>query len=245
MISPGNGERNGHLQGVILDMDGVIIDSHPAHRRAWQNFLASSGKSVSETELNYILDGRKRSEILRHFFGELSEQEIVEYGNRKDEFFQRASLEVTPIPGVLDFLKQMKQQGIALAVATSASRTRTRSTLWQLRLTRGFKVIITGDDVREGKPDPAIYRVACQGLGILPEHALAIEDAMSGIRAAKGAGICCVAVAGHESADQLRDAGADHVIENFVGLTHRHLQVVLRRNGCNTSSPQGLAHFAL
>src|ERR1700756_5280771 len=55
---PGEGPRsNGHLQAVILDMDGVIIDSHPAHRRAWREFLATLGTNVSESDLNYILDG--------------------------------------------------------------------------------------------------------------------------------------------------------------------------------------------
>lgn len=57
------------LSAVIFDMDGVIIDSHPAHRAAWRTFLREIGRKVTETELDFVLDGRKRSEILRHFLG--------------------------------------------------------------------------------------------------------------------------------------------------------------------------------
>ncbi len=79
------------VQGVIFDMDGVIVDSHPFHRRAWHKFLRSVGKDVSEEDLDFILDGRKRHEILRHFLGELSEPELANYGNCKDEFFQQVA----------------------------------------------------------------------------------------------------------------------------------------------------------
>ncbi len=244
MISHGS-RRKGDLRGVIFDMDGVIIDSHPAHRRAWQKFLENLGQKISEDDLDYILDGRKRSEILRHFFGELSEPEIVAYGRRKDEFFQQAFLEVRPVPGVLEFFDHLRRRKIAMAIATSASKARTCSTLDRLQLTSHFKVIVTGDDVAEGKPDPAIYRVACQRLGVSPENALAIEDAVSGVRAANGAGIRCVAVAGHESAAKLRDAGADHVIENFVGFSVTELRTALRRTDQPGSRRDPRKRFAM
>ena len=61
----------GMLRGVVFDMDGVIIDSHPAHRLAWKAFLESVGRETSDEELDFILDGCKRAEILKHFLGEL------------------------------------------------------------------------------------------------------------------------------------------------------------------------------
>lgn len=97
-------------------------------------------------------------------------------------------------------------------------------------------MVVTGDDIRQGKPDPAVYRVACQSIGVPPESALAIEDAVSGIQAAKGAGIRCIAVVGHESTQMLRDAGADHIIENFVGLSASELETLLRSNRRRDSS---------
>lgn len=215
------------MQSVIFDMDGVIIDSHPAHRRAWQEFLRTIGQEVPEHDLDFILDGRKRPEILRHFLGEVSEAQLAEYGKRKDYFFQQIALEISPVPGVIDFITRLSRQGVMLAIATSASQTRTRSTLKRLNLTDHFAVVVTGDDVTNSKPDPAIYNLVCSRLQSQARHSLAVEDAVSGIRAAKEAGLKCVGVVGSRCEGKLRAAGADHVIENFVGLSLNSLQGIL------------------
>lgn len=215
------------IQSVIFDMDGVVIDSHPAHRRAWQEFLRSLAKEVSDNEMDFILDGRKRPEILRHFLGEVSQSQLVEYGKRKDFFFQRMSLEVKPVAGIIDFIAGLRRNGIQLAIATSASETRTHSTLRRLDLIDHFSVVVTGNDVVDSKPDPAIYRLVCQKLHCEARHSVAVEDAESGIRAAKGAGLKCVGVAGSRCEEKLRSAGADHVIGNFVGFSFADLQNIV------------------
>lgn len=224
-----NDNSNGKaaLRAVVFDMDGVIIDSHPAHRKAWRKFLQSMGREVSDSELDFILDGRKRSEILRHFLGNLSEVELEEKGKCKDQFFQDLELEVKPIRGVIEFLSSLRKRNIAIAIATSASESRARSTLNRLGLTGLFQVVITGGDVPKGKPDPAIYRITCESLHLEPKTVLAIEDAVSGVRAAKGAGLRCVGVAGHETPDELIAAGADCVIEDFHGASKKKLELLL------------------
>ena len=227
VFPPRSKSRKNHLQAVIFDMDGVIVDSHPAHRKAWRQFLRTLGREVSNGELNFILDGRKRADILRHFLGELSETEIVDYGKRKDDFFQHSSFEVKPLPGVIEFLDQLRAGGIATAVATSASESRTRSTLNRLHLTERFNIIVTGSDVVRGKPDPAIYCRACQLLNVRPENALAIEDAASGIQAARAANLTCIGVAGRDRSEMLTISGADYVLENFIGLSLADLGALL------------------
>ena len=219
------------VDSVIFDMDGVIIDSHPAHRRAWQEFLRTLGKDVSDHELDFILDGRKRHEILRHFLGEVSEAKLREYGRRKDRIFEETSLEVRPVPGAVEFIKDVKRQGIKLAIATSASRSRTGSTLQRLGLADHFSVVVTGDDVREGKPDPAVYRLVCRRIKSDVRRSIAIEDAVSGVRAAREAGLKCVGVGSAPGEDKLRQAGAAHVIENFLGVSLADLQAILADSG--------------
>jgi beta-phosphoglucomutase len=219
--------------GVVFDMDGVIVDSHPYHRKAWHKFLHSIGKEVSEQDLDFILDGRKRHEILRHFLGELSEARLLEYGNRKDEFFQRVLSKVRPVPGVVKFVQHLYRSGIPVAVATSGSERRTRFTLGRLKLTHHFKAIVTGNDVAEGKPDPAVYLIACERLGVAPQHTLAFEDAVSGIRAAKGAGLRCIGIAKQANADRLCHAGAAYVVEDFTQLSLSKIEQCM---GVNASS---------
>jgi beta-phosphoglucomutase len=224
------------VQGIIFDMDGVVVDSHPSHRKAWHKFLQSVGKDVSERELDFILDGRKRHEILRHFLGELTENELIEYGNRKDEFFQQVWSDVKPVPGVLEFVGELKRNRIPVALATSGSKRRAQFTLRRLQLAECFGVVITGNDVAEGKPDPAIYCVACDQLDVPAEHVVAFEDAVSGICAARGAGIQCIGVGGPEQAGKLRQAGAAHIIESFLGFTVRQLEAIFV-NAVGRTSP--------
>lgn len=223
------------LLGVIFDMDGVIVNSHPAHRRAWRQFLQTLGRNVADRELDFILDGRKRRDILSHFLGPVSEAKLVEYGKRKDEFFQQSAAEVKPIPGITEFLIDLNENGIVAAVATSASEARTRSTLERLQLRNYFSVILTGNDVENGKPDPAIYRLACRRLNVLPECVLAIEDAVSGIQAARGAGLKCLGVASDRNAEKLRGAGAIRVIRSFAGLSLKELKGMFHQASCPTN----------
>ncbi len=221
--------RNGEVQSVIFDMDGVIIDSHPAHRKAWKEFLQTFGKEVPECELDFILDGRKRRDILCHFLGKLSEQELADYGKRKDGLFQEISVEVKPVPGVIDFISSLEQQGITLAIATSASKSRTRTTLKRLRLSDHFAVVVTGDDVTDSKPDPAIYNMVCNRLRSEARNSVAVEDAVAGIRAAKEAGLTCIGVGACGEGEKLCAAGADHVIENFMGFSLHDLEFLTKR----------------
>jgi beta-phosphoglucomutase len=213
------------LRGMVFDMDGVVINSHPAHRAAWKSFLESVGRSVSNEELEIILDGGKREEILKHFLGgELNPEQITEYGKRKDEILRKHGSKLEPMTGVLDFLNQVLHSGIRLALATSASRNRAYATLEELGLSHYFDTIVTGDDVASGKPDPAIYRLAASRMEESSDHLVAVEDAVSGVKAARAAGLLCVGIAHNGRAGALRSAGANPIIEDFRSLSLAQLQ---------------------
>ncbi|MGB7600532.1 MAG: HAD family phosphatase [Candidatus Sulfotelmatobacter sp.] len=214
----------GRLRGVIFDMDGVLVDSHAVHRRAWRQFFQTLGRDVSESELDFILDGRKRSDILRHFLGNCRDSELEEFGRRKDRIFQGMRLEASPVPGVVPMVRALHRNGTALAVATSASRKRAVSTLTELGLIDCFPVIVAGEDVVLGKPDAAVYRLACARIAIKPANLLAVEDAISGIRSAVAAGLRCIGVALHETRQTLTLAGAMHVVRDFQSVSAHDLE---------------------
>ena len=221
--------NTGQLHGVIFDMDGVLVDSHAVHRKAWRLFFQTLGRHVPESELDFILDGRKRSDILRHFLGDCADPELEEFGKRKDCIFREMQLGVAPVPGVVRFVRELHHSGAALALATSASRSRARSTLAELGLQNCFPVVVTGEDVLLGKPDAAVYRLACHRIGIAPECLLAVEDAISGVRAAVTAGLRCVGVALHETPENLFAAGAVHVLRDFENVSLHDLECILLR----------------
>jgi len=214
------------LRGVVFDMDGVVIDSHPAHRTAWRAFLEALGKNVSDSELNIILDGGKREEILKHFLGELSPEQIELYGRRKDEILRNRCNRLEPMAGVVEFLDQLFDSGIRIALATSAGKHRTLHTLEELGLCDYFETIVTGDDVSAGKPDPAIYRLAAARMGEDPADLLAVEDAVAGVKAARSAGLRCAALAHNGRADALRRAGAHPVVEDFHSFSFKEVKAL-------------------
>jgi len=214
------------FRGLIFDFDGVIVDSHPVHSRAWKKFLDSVGRTVSEEQLQFVLDGRKRDDILRHFMGELDADQIVEYGRRKEQFFRDEAAHVRTIDGLRGFLEDLEFEQLALAIASSGSRSRIHFLLDMLGLKKLFRVVLTGDEVEQGKPHPAVFLRAAQQLGVDPCELMAFEDAVSGVRAAKSAGMMCVGIAKPERASILVDAGANYVVPDFQSLSYSKLQQI-------------------
>lgn len=212
------------LRGVVFDMDGVVIDSHPMHRAAWRTFLQALGKTATDSQLDIILDGGRREEILKHFLGELTHEQIIEYGKRKDEILRNNVAPLEPMPGVVELLESLHAVDIRLGLATSASRHRVLRTLEELELSHYFETVVTGDDVTSGKPDPAIYVLAAVRMKEPPDNLLAVEDAVSGVKAARSAGMRCLAIAHNGRADSLRLAGANPIVENFRSISLRQLQ---------------------
>ncbi len=206
------------LRAAIFDMDGVIVDSHPVHKKTWRKFLESLGKEIDEEHLNFIMEGRKRDEILRYFLGELSDEQVRTLGHQKEQLFREESADMKAIEGLREFLQQLSEAKIRLAVASSGSNSRVNYVLDSLNLRHYFQAVVTGDQVTYGKPDPTIFRVACDQLRVRPSETLVFEDSVSGVRAAKAAGMRCVGVANNGIIEILVEAGADRIIPNFSAV---------------------------
>jgi beta-phosphoglucomutase len=204
------------LEAIIFDFDGVIVDSHPAHLAAWRDLLESLGKPTSDAALHYVLDGHKREEILRHFLGDLTPAEAESHGRRKEALFREYAQPMQLIAGVGEFLGDVERAGFAAAVASSASRRRVQTTLEELKIARYFRVIVTAEDVANGKPDPEIFLLAARRLGVPADNALVCEDAASGVAAARSAGMKCLAIAQKGRGPMLLAAGAERVIGDFT-----------------------------
>jgi beta-phosphoglucomutase len=208
------------LRGIIFDFDGVIVDSHPVHKRAWKKFFQSMGREVSDEDLKYVLDGRTREDILQHFCGELNAETIAEYGHRKEQIFRDEAANVQTVRGLDAFLEDLNDGLVTLAIASSGSRSRVAFLLNRLGLAKHFAVIVTADDVARGKPDPDLYLKAGEHLRIDSADLMVFEDAASGVRAAKAAGMHCVGVATSSPASALLQAGACHVVKDFRSISY-------------------------
>src|SRR5215472_13294533 len=112
------------LTNVIFDMDGVIVDSHAAHIRTWKRFLLSLGKSVSDADLSFVRQGRKRQEILRFFLGDLSDDQVQAHCHVKDLLFRYEMQGIKMLAGVFELLEDLKRSGVPIALATCGSSAR-------------------------------------------------------------------------------------------------------------------------
>ena len=209
------------LKAVILDLDGVIADSHPLHHEAWKTLFAEQGLHLTDPELGFILAGHPRAAIIRHYLGELPPAAVESIGRRKDELYAAIAHRLQPVQGLRALLDELEAAGIAKAVATSAAPERTAQTLKAFGMERRFSAVLVGG-VTHPKPAPDIFLLAARKLHVQPAECLVIEDSVAGVQAAKAAAMLCVGYAAPERAADLRVAGADLVIDKFTpGLVMR------------------------
>ena len=207
------------LKAAIFDMDGVLVDSHPVHMRAWRRVFQSTGKSFEDHDMAFILEGQKKEDILRHFLGDLPEEQKKALSEQKEILFHEEAGRIDTIPGVRKFLDELTAESIAMGVASCGSRRRVHYLLDALRLRDYFQVVLTGDDVKLGKPDPTIFRAAAFQLMMRPQEVLVIEDSVSGVTAAKNAGMRCLGIGTRVREKPLLQAGADEVAPNFLSVS--------------------------
>jgi HAD superfamily hydrolase (TIGR01509 family) len=204
--------------GLIFDMDGVLFDSHPVHKKAWWELLRSLGRKITEEELEFIMTGATREEILQHYLGPLSAEQLATYGKQKEVLFRNEEEGLRTIEGVKAFLDAVECAAIPKVVATSASKRRALRMLDGHELTDRFEAVVTGDDVPKGKSDPAIFLRGAEELRVSPDKVLVFEDAAPAIKAAKSVGMKCIGIAEGARRLPLQIAGADLIVRDFREL---------------------------
>ncbi|MFB3903115.1 MAG: HAD family hydrolase [Acidobacteriota bacterium] len=212
------------VKGAIFDMDGVIVDNINHHLKAWKQLGRELGRDFQDQDVKRVF-GKRNREILKSLIGpDLSDDELAEYGRRKEGLYRRIMApDLRPVPGLPELLQSFHHSGIKTAVATSGPMENVRFVLDGLGFQDAFNAIITGPDVRESKPDPAIFLLAARRLGLSPADCVVFEDSPPGIKAGKAAGARCIALATTHSADELRQYQPDRIIKDFTEITARSL----------------------
>lgn len=198
-------------------MDGVLIDSEPIFEQHLQGFLLRLG--VGEpSKLTHNLKGvssKNVSQIIIETFElDYDVEELTMMSRRAYLEFLNNLQELPSIPGAVKFVKSLAAAGYPLALASSASLQRIELFLRKLGLEQHFVVIACGDDVKRSKPAPDIFLLAAEMLGVDPVECVVVEDAENGVRAAKAAGMKCIAYGGSDhNTDNLLDA--DIIVKDF------------------------------
>lgn len=204
-------------KAVILDMDGVVLDSMPYYAAAWRIALAECGVVPPEIEF-YRHESEDADLSVRHFFRaankEVSADTVDKIARRVTELYWSFA-HIAPRPGAFEVCAHLKKAGLALALVTGSPASEVDRFLGadQIGL---FDAIISRDDVQRGKPNPEPFQAALDKLDLAPEQALAIENAPLGIRSAKDAGLLTIALTSTLPPEELNEA--DLVLDSLDRL---------------------------
>jgi len=205
-----------HQQGILWDMDGVLVDTAEFHYLSWTQTLAEIGISIDRRSFRLVF-GKNNYDTLTIFLQRPPEAELLaQLGPRKESLFRelihgKAQL----LPGARRWLDDFRRLGHQQAVASSAPQENIDALVDELELRGYFQALCAGNDM-PGKPDPTIFLLAASALGLPPRDCIVIEDSLAGIEGAKRAGMTCIAVATTNPIEALADA--DLVVDKLDRL---------------------------
>lgn len=183
------------IEALIFDMDGVIVDSNPWHRTAWEQYNRGFGFAMTE-EMQQRMYGKRNDELIREFFGhDLNDAEVAAHGAAKEALYRetmRPHLNDALLPGIREFLA--RHRDLALAVATNAEPANVDFVLGETGLRHFFRVVVNGHEVSNPKPHPEIYLRIADALGVRPDACVVFEDSHTGVEAAIAAGMRVVGI---------------------------------------------------
>ncbi len=208
------------IKAVIFDMDGVIIDSEPVYHRVEKKLFKRLGIKISEDE-HYSFVGMSMDLIWENILEKnklkLNKEELIKlHTDNMIGSFQNEE-KLTPLPNLVEFIEKLIDNNFKIALASSSSRILIDIILKKLEIKNFFEVIVSGEDVENGKPFPDIFLLTAKHLGCKLSECLVIEDSKNGVSAAKKANMKCIGFKNSNSGMQDLSA-ADMIIGNFSAL---------------------------
>jgi HAD superfamily hydrolase (TIGR01509 family) len=207
--------------GALFDMDGVIVDSAAYHELAFEEWCREKGVPLDLEHFRKHTFGKQSRDIFRELLGrELSPDELQIEDDRKESLYRRLYTgHVEPVKGLRELLKDLKASGFGLAVATSGPPENVSFTLKATGVEEMFDATVTSREIMRGKPDPQVFLIAAEKLGLAPRRCAVFEDSPAGAQAAVTSGALLMGVStGHRSLK-----GAAKMLEDFTQITARQL----------------------
>lgn len=204
------------LRGVILDMDGVIVDSEAFIKEAGVRMFAEKGYRVQLDDFNSFVG---TGEI--HFLGGVADKYGIPFNPEADKtrtyqiYLKLIPGRLKPLPGVFEFIDACRQRNLRVALASSADAVKVEGNLREIGLSvSAFDAIVNGSEVARKKPFPDIFLAAAERLGLPAAQCLVVEDAVAGVAAARAAGARCLALTTSFPAEKLQ--GADWIVPDLA-----------------------------
>ncbi len=202
-----------NIAGVIFDVDGLMADSEPLHRAAWHELGRECGFPTYPTDAAESL-GKRSIDIFRlhHARGRFAAEPEEMLDRYHAILIALIRERLGPKPGLREALEWVRDRGWRCGSASSGDKVYIDVVLEVLGIRSYFQAVATGDEVVEGKPDPALYLLAAARLGVKPGECVALEDSPRGVRSAKAAGMRCIAVPEGETTIAAADAACESLL---------------------------------
>jgi HAD superfamily hydrolase (TIGR01509 family) len=204
------------IKAVIFDMDGVLVDSMPYHADAWAAVFARVGIKIQRDDI-YKIEGSNHIGIIRLIFekaGRIPEPgDFYKLAEEKKEIFSKIN-KVTVFEGIYELIGILKNN-YALAVVSGSDKAVVKELIERF-FPDTFSVLVSGNDIKEGKPSPEPYLKAVEMLKVRKDECIVIENAPMGVESAKRAGLYCIAIPTYVEPELLKNA--DIVIPNHARL---------------------------
>jgi len=193
--------------GVLFDMDGVLVDSYAPHLESWRRLAAELGAAVTEPQFAGTF-GRTSREIIGILFGtDRDEADVRRLDARKEAIYRDLVRGRVPaMPGAVDLLRSLHAEGFRAAIGSSGPAENVALIVQEMELNGLIDARVTGADVLRGKPDPQVFLLAAQRLKLPPSRCAVVEDAPVGIQAARAAGCVAIALTSTHPAASFADA---------------------------------------
>lgn len=204
-------------KALLFDLDGTISDTHTIHLTNWLEVLRPHGVDADMDLYKESLKGRPNEEVVDELLPDLTGEEKRGLLKREAEGNRDRTAEAGAIAGLRGLLDECRNRGLGLALVSNAPKEDARKSLEALGSDDAFDPMVFAEDVGAPKPNPAPYEAALERLGVRAEEALAFEDSSSGAGGAMNAGIPVVGIVStSQASDELREAGAEFVVGDFV-----------------------------
>lgn len=217
----------GKLKAVIFDLDGTLLDNNEYHLKAWKKYLHDEQIEISDEDFKKNISGRTNRDAVNHIFKkELSEEESSKYYLKKEEIYREMYAgDIAPIKGLPEFLKELAENDIPIALATSGIQVNIDFMFEHVDVKKYFREIVKAQDITNGKPDPEIFLKTAEKLGISPRNCIVFEDSLPGVEAGKAAGMKVVALTTSLPAEELEIA--DLVIDDYSKIRYQQLLAMM------------------
>ncbi len=206
------------LKAILFDLDGTLANTDPLHFKIWQDILQEHGIEMDHDSYKAQISGRQNPEIIQDFLPHLSATASEKLAEEKEALFRERALDLQPLAGFLELLEWIETQQLKTAIVTNAPKKNADFMLKVLKLKERFKIVILGEEMSAGKPDPEPYQFCLKQLNIEAFEAIVFEDSPSGIRSAINAGIETIGVASTHEPELLKQLGVSLVIDDFNHL---------------------------